>query len=71
MIRTIQLFLAIAFPWMVLLINNDPVGAFIALIMQTTLIGWVPASIWAWRTVNKKHKKQPKKNKTTLKNNQE
>jgi hypothetical protein len=28
------------FPWVILLINDDPGGAFVALIMQATIIGW-------------------------------
>ncbi|NDC41531.1 MAG: YqaE/Pmp3 family membrane protein [Chitinophagia bacterium] len=42
--------LAIFFPWMVLLIHDNPGGAVVALILQATVIGWIPASIWAWRT---------------------
>lgn len=55
-----MLFLAIFFPWIVLLINDDPLGALIAMVMQATLIGWIPASLWAWRSVKKtsKNKKQ-------------
>ena len=44
-------FLTIFSPWIVLLINDDPVGALIALVMQVTIIGWIPASIWARRSV--------------------
>lgn len=45
-------FLALAFPWMVLFIYDNPSGAILALVMQATLIGWIPASIWAIRVVN-------------------
>lgn len=55
-------FLSIFFPWIVLLINDDPVGAVIALIMQVTIIGWIPAIIWARRSIeansNKKNTDQ-------------
>lgn len=51
--RIFMLFLCIAFPWMVLFINDDPIGAFIAMVMQATIIGWIPASIWAWNSVKK------------------
>ncbi len=54
--RTSMFFLSIALPWLVLLINDDPVGAFIAIIMQVTVIGWIPASIWAWNSVKKAEK---------------
>ena len=43
--------IAIFFPWMILLINDNPGGALIALIMQATVIGWLPASIWALRII--------------------
>ena len=51
-------FLAITFPWLVLLINDDPVGALFAMIMQVTIIGWIPASIWAWKSIKKTKKNQ-------------
>jgi len=37
----------IFFPWLTLLILDNPGGAIVALIMQATLIGWIPASFWA------------------------
>nr|WP_322790903.1 hypothetical protein [Legionella lytica] len=37
-------------PWTIFLINDNPGGAFVALVMQATLIGWPFASVWAWRT---------------------
>ncbi|KTD34088.1 hypothetical protein Lnau_2058 [Legionella nautarum] len=50
--------LAIFFPWLALLIEDNPGGALVALIMQATVIGWLPASIWAWRTVRDANKIQ-------------
>jgi uncharacterized membrane protein YqaE (UPF0057 family) len=47
--RILLSILAILFPWVVLLINDDPIGAIIALILQASIIGWIPASVWAWR----------------------
>ena len=44
--------LALFFPWVILLIDDNPGGAFLALILQATFIGWIPASIWAWRIVH-------------------
>lgn len=43
-------FLAIAAPWIIMLMNDDPVAAVGALILQATLVGWPFATIWAWRT---------------------
>lgn len=43
--------IAIFFPWIILLLDNNPGGALVALVMQATMIGWLPASIWALRVV--------------------
>lgn len=53
--------LALFFPWLVLLIHDNPGGAFVALIMQATLIGWPFATAWAWKTVHTANT-GPKKN---------
>lgn len=45
-------FFAIFFPWIVLLIDDNPGGAVIALILQASVIGWIPASMWAWKIVH-------------------
>lgn len=45
-------FLAIFLPWVVLLIKDNPGGAVLALILQATAVGWIPASIWAWNLVH-------------------
>lgn len=60
--RLFMSMLAIFFPWAVLLIYDNPGGALIALILQATAIGWIPASIWAWQTMREadKHKKSAK-----------
>lgn len=44
--------LAIFFPWLTLLIYDNPGGALAALVLQATLIGWIPASVWAWKVVH-------------------
>ena len=54
-------FLCIICPWLILFIHDDPVGALIALVMQVTLIGWIPASMWAWRSVKKAQKEAKEK----------
>ena len=50
--RSLMSFLAVFFPWIVMLAYDNPGGALISLILQATLVGWIPASIWAWRTVH-------------------
>ncbi len=56
---------AIFFPWLILLLDDNPGGALIALIMQATVIGWLPVSFWALRLVReaRKLKKTAKKEK--------
>ncbi|KTC91341.1 hypothetical protein OQJ18_13130 [Fluoribacter dumoffii] len=48
--KMFMLFLAVFFPWIVLIMNDNPGGAFVALALQATVIGWPFATIWAWRT---------------------
>ncbi len=43
-----QLLVSIAFPWLLFLINDKPIAALAALLMQASVIAWIPASIWAW-----------------------
>ncbi|WP_058529766.1 hypothetical protein [Legionella londiniensis] len=56
--RLFMLFLCFFFPWLVLLIYDNPGGALIALIMQGTIIGWIPAVFWARRVVKSQRKKK-------------
>ena len=52
--RMFMTFLAVFFPWIILLMDDNPGGGVVALIMQATIIGWFPASLWALRIVNEK-----------------
>jgi hypothetical protein len=45
-----MLFLAVVFPWLVLLLKDNPGGAIVALVLQASIIGWPFASTWAWKT---------------------
>lgn len=45
--------LAVILPWIIFLINDDPVDAVLALLLQVSLIGWIPSIIWALKTVKK------------------
>jgi hypothetical protein len=55
--RILMSILALFAPWLVLLLYDNPGGAFLALIMQATIIGWPFAAVWAWRLVHPEHKK--------------
>lgn len=56
--------LAILFPWVILLLDDNPGGALVAFLLQATVIGWIPASIWALRIVREDNQKTKKKNET-------
>ena len=51
MLLLIQLLIALILPWFTFLFTDRPGAALIALGLQVTLIGWIPASIWAMKTV--------------------
>ena len=47
-----RLFLAIILPWAAFLTIGKPIAAVVCLILQITLIGWLPAAIWAAMSVS-------------------
>lgn len=49
--------LALLMPWVVLLIEDNFAGALMALILQLTVIGWIPAAFWALQVLRNKRKK--------------
>ncbi|WP_035918959.1 YqaE/Pmp3 family membrane protein [Legionella fairfieldensis] len=68
--RLLMTFLALFFPWVVLFLNDNPGGALLALIMQASVIGWLPASLWALRIVKENRKlEQMQDTKDTQENN--
>lgn len=42
-----RLFLAIFLPWLQFFTIGRPIAGVICLILQLTLIGWLPAAIWS------------------------
>ncbi|MCG9625417.1 YqaE/Pmp3 family membrane protein [Vibrio mediterranei] len=42
-----RLFLAIFIPWLQFFTIKRPIAGILCLILQLTLIGWVPASLWS------------------------
>lgn len=42
-----RLFVAIILPWLTFFTIGRPVAGLICLLLQITLIGWLPATIWA------------------------
>lgn len=45
--------LAILLPWLALLLRGHILQGLLCLVLQITLIGWLPAAIWAVLVVNK------------------
>ena len=42
-----RLLIALILPWLTFFTISRPVAGIICLILQITLIGWIPATIWA------------------------
>ncbi|WP_253253768.1 YqaE/Pmp3 family membrane protein [Acidithiobacillus marinus] len=45
--KTMRLLLAIFLPFLVFFTIGRPVAGIICLILQITVLGWIPAAIWA------------------------
>lgn len=42
-----RLIIALLLPWLLFFTIGRPISGIICLILQVTLIGWIPAAIWA------------------------
>ncbi|MDE2194343.1 YqaE/Pmp3 family membrane protein [Pseudomonas sp.] len=42
-----RLFLAIFLPWLAFFTIGRPIAGIICLVLQLTILGWIPAAIWA------------------------
>ena len=42
-----RLIISLIFPWLTFFTIGRPIAGAICLILQLTLIGWIPATIWA------------------------
>ena len=42
-----RLLIALLLPWLTLFTIGRPLSGVVCLILQLTLIGWIPAAIWA------------------------
>ena len=42
-----RLFLAIVIPWFLFFTIGRPIAGIVCLILQLTVVGWIPAAIWA------------------------
>ncbi len=50
----IRILLALFIPWLTFFTIGRPIAGVICLILQITLIGWIPATIWALLAVDKR-----------------
>ena len=48
-----RLLIAILLPWLLFFTIGRPIAGVICLILHATIIGWIPASIWAVYALNK------------------
>ena len=46
-----RLVIAIVLPWLLFFTIGRPIAGIMCLILQITLIGWIPAAIWATYTL--------------------
>jgi len=53
-----RLFIALVLPWLAFFTIGRPISGIICLILQLTLIGWIPAAIWAAVMVNQYYTQQ-------------
>jgi hypothetical protein len=42
-----RLLIALIFPWLTFFTIGRPIAGIVCLVLQITLIGWLPATIWA------------------------
>ncbi|MCP3708391.1 YqaE/Pmp3 family membrane protein [Paraburkholderia sp. CNPSo 3274] len=42
-----RLLIALILPWLLFFTIGRPIAGIVCLILQITLIGWIPAAIWA------------------------
>ena len=57
-----MIIIAILLPWLSFFLRGKILAGIICLILQITLIGWLPAAIWAvWALSNGKADKRTKK----------
>lgn len=53
--RILLSILAIFFPWIVILFDGKFIASMACLALQLTIIGWIPASIWAFKVAKNIH----------------
>jgi len=59
--KKLMMVLAVMFPCIILLWDDNPGGAFVALVLQFTVIGWPVAAVWGVNVVNEMYPKNKPK----------
>ncbi len=54
--KALMFLLIVAFPFFALFLKDEPGKAFVAIIMQATIIGWPFAVVWAFRVISNEDK---------------
>ena len=49
-----RLFLAIFIPWFLFFTVGRPIAGIVCLLLQITLIGWIPAAFWSVYTLSQR-----------------
>ena len=47
--------IALFLPWLTFFTMGKPIQGLICLVLQITLIGWIPATIWAFVSISNYH----------------
>jgi hypothetical protein len=50
-----RLLIALLLPWLAFFTIGRPIAGLVCLVLQITLIGWIPAAIWAAYAVSQFH----------------
>ncbi len=45
--RTMRILIALLLPWLAFFTIGRPVAGVVCLLLQITVIGWIPAALWA------------------------
>ena len=43
--------IALFFPWLTFFTMGKPIQGIICLVLQITMIGWIPATLWAFMSI--------------------
>jgi uncharacterized membrane protein YqaE (UPF0057 family) len=54
-LEMMRLLIALLLPWLAFFTIGRPIAGLVCLVLQITLIGWIPAAIWAAYSVSQFH----------------